>query len=767
MDESVSALQKILSGRYDLDRLVGRGGMADVYLARDVRHNREVAVKVLRAREGYVVNAERFSREIETAARLQHPNILPVYDSGQADGFQFFVMPSVDGPTLRKRMEGIEPLLWPQILTVAREVGEALGFAHARGVVHRDIKPENILFFGGHAVVTDFGIALAITDAPGERLTLEGHGVGTPEYMSPEQAFGESVVDARSDVYSLGCVLYEMLSGSPPWGGKATMAILLHKTRDAPPALVLGASIGAPPHVVDVVMRALANDPADRYRGVQQFMEDLENREGEGNSTPSVATVRNSVPAAVEKQVTQAPHASIAVLPFVNVGGEPADEILSDGLAEELIYALARVSDLHVVARTSSFQFRNYQGDIRSVGRELKVSSLLEGSVRRQGNRLRVTARLIDAQTGFEKWSQRFDKDFTDVFAIQDEISRAIVNALEATIHATVGTSMRVKTADMTAYEMFLEARFHWSQRTTASIARSQELLSNAIERDPSFADAKAALAETLVTLAVYGAVAPTEVMPRARGLALDAVVRQANPGAAHGALGCILGMYDHSWGEAEQHFQSAVQLSSAAATAAQWYAANLLLPMRRFDEAHTQLRNARAIDPISPSVWCTQGLAYHAQGDHATARQVFSRIIERHPQFGMAHYFLARVQADEDDTLNAIASLDRADMLLGDSTETLAARGVVLGLAGREADAAQILHRLDSESGNRYVSQVMRAEIEAAIGNNERCLTRLDEALLQHATDLVWIGSRKAFAAIERNLHFRSIAATVGIASG
>ena len=319
----------------------------------------------------------------------------------------------------------------------------------------------------------------------------------------------------------------------------------------------------------------------------------------------------------------------------------------------------------------------------------------------------------------------------------------------------------------MTAYEMFLEARFHWNQRTTASIARSQELLQDAIKRDPAFADAKAALAETLVTLAVYGAVAPADSMPHARTMALDALAGRGNPAAAHASLGCILGMYDHNWAEAESHFQSAVRSPSSTATASQWYASNLLLPMKRFDEAHAQLNNARAIDPVSPSVWCTQGIAYHAQGEHETAIRIITQVIERHPQFGMAHYFLARVQADTNDISGAISSLDRADALLGDSMETMAVRGVVLGLSSRVDEAREILHKLDSQAERRYISQVMRAEIEAAIGNDQGCIERLEEALVQHATDLVWIGSRKAFAAIERDSRFRSTAAAIGIVSG
>lgn len=756
MDESFLALRNALQGRYDLDRLIGRGGMANVYLATDKRHGRPVAVKVLRANFGEGADNERFAREIETAARLQHPNILPVYDSGEANGALFFVMPYVEGETLRQRLERERILPWPTAISILRQVGDALTFAHGRNVIHRDIKPENILFFAGHAVVADFGIAKVLQVAA-NRLTLEGHGVGTPEYMSPEQAFGEMNIDARTDVYGLACVAYEMLSGQPPWSDESPLAILLRKNHEDPPTLAR-TDDGTPPHVPAVLRRGLARDQTHRYSTIASMLAELD-----------PAHTGTFAPSFTVSVTTKAPPVtpSIAVLPFANLGGDPNDEYLSDGLSEELIHGLSQTGGIRVVARTSSFRFKNRALDVREIGSELKVGTVLEGSVRRQGNRLRITARLIDTENGFEKWSERYEREFTDVFAVQDDIARSIVASLEGTLRPSLQTVIAASTNDMHAYELFLEGRYCWNQRTTPSLRRSVNLLQRAVERDPSFAAAHAALAEACITLAVYGIEAPTAYMAQARVAAERSLELRDGYTDALVARASVSVLHDWARNAAEADFSEAVNAPRATATAFQSYAMNLLVPQARFAEARTALERAHEIDPLSPVISASIGMSYLAEGEHATAVERFIKVLERDPQFGMAHYFLGRALDAQEEYASALLSLTQSVPLLGDSIEPIAFRGVVLANLGRAAEARAILADLDIRAQTRYVSQVPRAEILAALGNHDEAIVRLQAAAEERATDLMWIGVRRAFTALRPDARFRHITARIGVPPG
>lgn len=756
MDESFLALRTALQGRYDLDRLIGRGGMANVYLATDKRHGRPVAVKVLRANFGDAADNERFRREIETAARLQHPNILPVYDSGEANGALFFVMPYVEGETLRQRLERDRILPWLVTINILRQVGDALTFAHGRNVIHRDIKPENILFFAGHAVVADFGIAKVLQVAA-NRLTLEGHGVGTPEYMSPEQAFGEMNIDARTDVYGLACVAYEMLSGTPPWSDESPLAILLRKNHEDPPMLAR-ANNDTPTHVAAVLRRGLARDQAQRYSSIASMLAELDPG-NTGSVTPS-STV--SITAKAPPKIP-----SIAVLPFANLGGDPADEYLSDGLSEELIHGLAQAGGIRVVARTSSFRFKNGGMDVREIGTELKVGTVLEGSVRRQGNRLRITARLIDTENGFEKWSERYEREFVDVFAVQDDIARSIVASLEGTLRPSLQTVIAASTNDMHAYELFLEGRYCWNQRTTPALRRSVNLLQRAVERDPSFAAAHAALAEACITLAVYGIEAPTPYMQQARVAAEQSLELRDGYTDALVARASVSVLHDWARNAAEADFSEAVNAPRATATAFQSYAMNLLVPQHRFAEARTALERAHGLDPLSPVITASIGVSYLAEGDLSSAVTTFRKVLERDPQFGMAHYFLGRALDAEQEFELALESLAQSVPLLGDSIEPIAFRAVVLANAGKADEAREILAELDARAATRYVSQVPRAEILAALLRNDEAIVRLQAAAEERATDLMWIGVRPAFMKLQADARFRHIAARIGVPPG
>jgi len=415
-----SRLRAAIADRYTIERELGRGGTATVYLAEELKHHRKVAIKVLNPELDAALGPERFLREITTAAGLNHPHILPLHDSGEADGFLYYVIPYIDGESLRERLNRERQLTLEDALQVAREVADALSYAHNHNVLHRDIKPENILLSAGHALVTDFGIARAITAAGGGQLTQVGSLVGTPAYMSPEQIDGSQYIDGRADIYSLGCVLFEMLVGEPPFKGSSLTAIIASQLTSPAPSPRLVRELV--PEAVDAAVRkAMATLPADRFSTAAQFAEAL----GTQHSTEPLA-------AAV-------PDRSIAVLPFKNQSSDPESEYFSDGIAEEIINALTQLPGLHVAARTSSFAFKGKGADISEVGAKLKVATVLDGSVRKAGNRVRITAQLVNVGDGYHLWSERYDSELDDVFAIQDHIARAIAQRFEVMLAGPTG----------------------------------------------------------------------------------------------------------------------------------------------------------------------------------------------------------------------------------------------------------------------------------------------------------------------------------------
>jgi serine/threonine protein kinase len=470
-------LKTALADRYTIEQTVGSGGMATVYLARDLKHQRHVAVKVLRPELAAALGSERFLREIRVTANLQHPHILPLYDSGEANGFLYYVMPYVEGESLRDCLNRQPQLAIDQALRITEQVASALDFAHRHDVIHRDIKPENILLHEGEAMVADFGISLAVSAAGGERLTETGFSLGTPEYMSPEQATAERV-DGRTDTYSLACVLYEMLTGEPPYGGTTAQAILAKRFSDpVPSARRLRESIPVP--MDSAITRALARTPADRFTDAKDFAAAL---------TMSAVEV-------------EAETVSIAVLPFANLSPNPDDEYLSDGISEEIINSLAHVPDLKVIARTSVFAFKGTNDDVRDIGARLGVNRVLEGSVRRSGQKLRVTAQLIRAADGQHIWSERFDRGSEDAFAIQDEIAAAVVQKLSSDIAPSSQARQSGGTANPEAYELYLRGRYYLGRATDEWVRKAADCFEQACSLDPSFAQAYAAYAGTQVFL--------------------------------------------------------------------------------------------------------------------------------------------------------------------------------------------------------------------------------------------------------------------------
>ncbi len=744
----IQGLRVDLRDRYTIEARIGSGGMADVYRALDLKHGRPVAVKVLRREIGDALGADRFAREIEIAARLQHPNILPVYDSGEAAGTLYYTMPFVAGGSLRAMLTERRTVPLAEALEIIREVADALTFAHRCHIVHRDIKPENILFLAGHAVVADFGIAKAIESISTQGITLEGFGLGTPEYVSPEQAFGEANIDERSDVYSLGCVAYELLTGAPPHTGSSAVAVLHRKTTQALPSLGALGLRG----LDSVLERAMALEAANRFPSAVAFAGALR-ESSEGNRTPAAAAV------------SEPKETSIVVLPFANVSGGTDDDYLSDGITDELTYALARVPDLRVVARTSAFMFKGHADDARTIGQRLGVQHLLEGTLRRAGSRLRITARLIDATTGYEVWAQRYDREFTDVFAVQDDITHAIVHALRIELLHEAAPRGPASTQNLQAYQRFLEARFQWNRRTETGMQKSLVALRQVLDLDPTFPAAHAALAASYVTLAVYGQLAPTEAMPRARDAADQALRLDPTEPDALAARGCVRGMYDGNWVEAEADFRQAVGLGPQAPTAYQAYAMNLLVPLKRFEDARHQLERAREFDPLSPVVASSWALIHYFEGDYDRAIAEQEALLERDPDFGMAHFFIGQASIAAGRPEQALERLRLATALVGETPEIVATLGVAQAAAGQEEAARAVVTALELRARTSYVSPVLLAQIHAALGDSEAALDALDQARSLHATDLAWIGVRPTFDTLRLHPRFPALVNSLGLA--
>src|SRR5712671_6706162 len=490
-------LQAALADRYVIERELGSGGMATVYLARDLKHRRFVALKVLSPALAASLGADRFLREIELAARLQHPHIVTVFDSGDAGGILWYTMPYVEGETLRARLERERQLPLDVALRIASEAARALEFAHRHGVLHRDVKPENLLLTtDGSTMVADFGIARP-WDAMGATggLTQSGIVVGTPAYMSPEQAAGERALDARTDIYALGCVLYEMLAGELPYSGPNAQALLAKRLSEPAPSLRTTRDL--PIAVERTVARALARTPADRFASAAEFAHALQSVDAPvkptgGRRWPAAAVllllaIVGAVAIRFRPGATgrsPARLASAAVLPFADLSPKRDQAYFSDGLTDELIGALSRVEGLRVAARTSSFQFKDRQVDVSEIGRQLHVGAILEGSVRRSGNRVRITAQLVSTRNGYQLWADAYDRELKDVFGVQEDIARSIIAALQVKLGTRGSRALRARpTADIEAYDLYLKGRFAWNQRTRIGMPLAVGYLEQAVAR--------------------------------------------------------------------------------------------------------------------------------------------------------------------------------------------------------------------------------------------------------------------------------------------
>jgi serine/threonine protein kinase/tetratricopeptide (TPR) repeat protein len=736
-----SALCDALAGRYTIERELGEGGMAMVYLAHDHRHERSVALKVLSAEQSAVLGPERFEREIKLLARLRHPFVLPLHDSGEAAGSLYFVMPYVEGESLRARMLRDGCLALDDVIAIVRQIADALDYAHGEGVVHRDVKPENILLSRhGHALLADFGIARGAapgtgrTDAVGN-LTEVGMAIGTAAYMSPEQALGDDSVDGRSDVYSLGCVVYEALNGSPPFIGATPLSVVAQHIGVPAPTLTISPAL--PSWAVRAIARALEKKPADRFDSVTAFAQALQTADAhaEASSAPLASTLR----------------LSIAVLPVAHRSADAETEFFSEGMTEELINALAKVEGLRVVSRSSAYAFKSGDVPLREIGLRLNVGFLLEASVRRAGNRLRVTAQLVDVEKDSMLWSETYERQLEDVFAVQDDITRSIVRTITEALqlgHLRGATPVQ-QPRSLEAYDLYLLGRHHWYKRTDVSMRRALELFNEAIAADPMYAPAYSGIADASALLASWQFAAPEEMYPQAAAAAQRALELDPASADAHASLGFVKLNWEWDWEGALHELGRAIELNPSHETAHRWLSA-FLAGIGRADDALRIARRAAELDPISVLPRMNLGIVHLLAARYEDAEAEFRYVLEKDPTFARAYGFLAwslSLLGRHDEALPvARTGVERSNQ----HAMFVYVLGTCLALSGQMDEARKVFGPILNELPLFYV-----ATVHAALGDESAAMDALERCPEARSDWMYSVGTQPWFRAYHSHPRF------------
>jgi eukaryotic-like serine/threonine-protein kinase len=792
--DTIAQLNTSLAGRYTVEREIGQGGMATVFLARDLRHDRQVALKLLKNELGAVLGAERFLSEIKVTANLQHPNILPLFDSGEASGHLFYVMPFVEGESLRARLDREKQLSLDDAIRIAIGVASALDYAHRHAVIHRDLKPENILLHEGQPLVADFGIALAVSIAGGARVTQTGLSLGTPQYMPPEQAAGDRDVDGRADVYALGCVLYEMLAGEPPFGGPTAQAVVA-KHLAAPFPHVRHSRPDVPEAIDDALRRAAAKAPADRYPTTAAFaaalsviVEPAATGLSAQRNVPGIRSRRlqygligvvalvilgivgfGPLRAWMERLrvASRAPAAtgtgkSVAVLPLASLGGDTANAYFADGMTDALITALAKVPGLRVTPRASAFALKGAKLTTRQVGDTLHVATVLEGSVQRVGNQIRIVVALTDPARDSTLWSETYDGAWDDVFAMQDSISRSVVGALRVRLgHDAAAGSQLVKRATKSAeaYDFYLQGRYLLNTGRPANVDKSLDLFNKALQKDSSFALAYAGIADAYVTLAFLRA--PRDAYPRAetaanQALALDSTLAEAN--LTHAMIRLL---FHWDLKGADRAFRRALELGPSlpqAHSQYSWY----LVATSQVSAAIVEADVGRALDPLSVDATLFPMLVALYTGDHDRLIAAAKHALELDSTNLRASELLGYAYASKGQRGEALAALSNngCNAMVFNCALSAIAR---LRLGDRAA-ADRGIREAISATKTQYVPPDYIAWFYATLGDKEAAFAWLEKAYAARSPTLLMLKIFPGYAPLRDDPRFAALIKKVGL---
>ena len=774
-------------GGYILEEELGRGGAATVYLATDVKHQRSVALKLLNADASSALGGERFRREIEVVAKLQHPHILPLYDSGEVDGLLYYVMPLVTGKTLGDRIAREGPLPLADVRRIVNDVAAALDYAHRHGVVHRDVKPANILLDEEHASVADFGIAHRALDGSADRLTTVGLIIGTPTYMSPEQSTGSRDLDARSDVYALGCVVFEMLTGEPPFSGPTITALVAqHIQAPVPSASSLRPEV--PAAVDDVLRKALAKEPVERFATTRDFAVAI----GEAMDSPGIgrATTVPSAPGAppvprhahrrwrvsiglgaavvIAVMAFAASRAtptreedvpSIAVLPFTNMSDSRDNEYFSDGITEELTGALSQLGRFRVTPRTTAFAYKGRTGDIRRIARQLRVRHVLEGSVRRGGDSVRIRVTLFDAESGEQLLNETYNDAFGSILTLQANIAANIAERLQRHLLPAESAQLMARhPVKPEAYEHYLKGRSFFDERTASSLAKALGHFQRALEIDPNYARAHAGLADTYSVLAWRGYAAPTELFVRARESADRAIALDTMLAETHLSLGIIHTFFTWNWAAADTQTRLAIRKDSALARA--WFFRTWhLFADGRYEDAMASIQRARTLDPVSVVTHSRIGSLLYLARRFPEADSVARTILLDHPDAQFAQLLRARALAAQGKFDEAIKALPPDSVMLGSYEAGVA--GYVYARAQRRENALAAVRALQNRS---YVPAEAVAAIYAGLGDIDRAIHWLDVAVKSKAVGLLTLAREPMYDTLRSDRRFEQIIDRIGL---
>ncbi len=764
-------LQAALGSAFSIERELVGGGMSRVFVATETSLGRRVAIKVLSPELANAISAERFRREIQVVAQLQHPHIVPVHAAGDADGLLYYTMPFVEGETLRARLVRDAKMPVAETLALLIELADALAYAHGRAVIHRDIKPENVLLSGSHATLADFGVSRALTAATGDaRLTTAGLVLGTPAYMAPEQISGDVTADERADIYSLGLVAYEMLGGATPFDAKSPQAFLAaHVTTPPRPLAELRSDV--PPALGAIVMRCLAKEPPQRPQSAADLAVALRSissgahpaRAANPRSRTAMLIVMASAFVAAFAAVfiivnrsrggSSSAITSIAVTPLVNAAGDSSDDYLADGITDELTSALGKTG-LTVASRSSAFRFRGRKNmDDRQIGESLHVAAVLGGTVRRDGKNLRLTAHVTSTADGSELWSETFDRTASGIFAVQDELTRDIVAKLNLKLKGA--SSVSHGTQNLQAYDLYLRGRYFWNKRSKVALDSAVKIFNQAVALDSSYALAWAGLADSWALNGTFGFGSPAEEFPKGRVAAEHAIRLDSSLAEPHVSLGLVSLFYDWDWAAAAREFDRAEALNPN-------YASNylfrswLLSITGKFPEALASMQRALSLEPLNLTINTRLATLLQFNGRYAEAEKQLLATMALDSTFEITRTDLARTYAERHDVARAEPLLTEVSRNTARQAGAIAA--YVYARAGRKDKLRDLLAKLLTLRKTQFVPSDGILSAYAYLGDLDAAFAEADRAVEAKDWSAIMIGLYPEYAPLRADPRWAKI---------